>query len=108
MGTNYYVKEEECICCGHTPEQKHIGLSSLGWTFHFRGYRGDIESWSDWKDYLQRKTIVDEYDREVPLHYLIELVEVKKDGRNHAGEISDDGYSRLDTEGHSFTFAEFS
>jgi hypothetical protein len=33
MGTNYYLRFQECEHCGHTPQEVHLGKSSLGWTF---------------------------------------------------------------------------
>lgn len=84
MGTNYYWKVKKAPL---EPERKiHIGKSSGGWSFTFQGYRDaaatgdpkdDIVSWADWKARLTESgTIVDEYERTVPLAEFIELVEV--------------------------------
>ncbi len=113
MSTNYYVKSDTCECCGHTPDQAHIGKSSAGWTFTFQAYRG-LTSWKDWKRHLEDQTIVDEYDREVTLEEFKALVESKKSAKyNHTieclrqyPEMREDLY--LDSEGHSFSWREFS
>lgn len=33
MGTNYYIRQEICPCCGHAESEYHIGKSSGGWCF---------------------------------------------------------------------------
>lgn len=79
MGTNYFVELNKCDCCNRS-NKIHIGKSSFGWSFTFRGYDGqygyitdsnenDVEvptdlqlkSWKQWKEYLKDKLIVDEY-----------------------------------------------
>lgn len=82
MGTNYYVNQECCPTCGHTPEREHIGKSSVGWKFLFapleRKGAEPITSWKEWRAYLADKPIVDEYGDAVPLSELVCLVEAKQ------------------------------
>lgn len=39
MGTNYYLRTDICPHCKRAKESIHIGKSSAGWPFLFRGYR---------------------------------------------------------------------
>lgn len=82
MGTNYYLelKEQVCPTCGHDSSRDlHIGKSSAGWVFGWRGYRAsewesspagrDLTSPSEWFSYLAEqveggRVIRDEYGRE--------------------------------------------
>jgi hypothetical protein len=83
MSTNYYWRFNGCHCCERYDEV-HIGKSSGGWEFCFRGYRSsststekDTVSWDDWKTRfsMEEGTIFDEYGSPVPLADFIELVE---------------------------------
>jgi hypothetical protein len=90
MGTNYYLKSKPCYACGHSKNEKHIGKSSFGWQFHFRGYPEDsLVSFDDWmREFAdENKVIVDEYGQNVKLQELIDLIESKKDGLNHYNVI---------------------
>lgn len=82
MGTNYYLVNKPCPTCGHTREEKHIGKSSSGWQFLFRGYPevGPV-SFSEWLSELKEegKEIRDEYGKHISLGEFINLVEYKKD-----------------------------
>lgn len=111
MGTNYYVKSKACKCCGHKLDQLHIGKSSVGWTFSFKGYK-HLKSWEAWKAFLKDKQIVNEYDEPVSLDKLIKLVENKRHEKlnhtiycwKHHPEVK----CFLDSEGNSFSEYEFS
>lgn len=86
MGTNYYLTlpEETCPTCGHdTSRDLHIGKSSMGWVFTWRGYRAEdgpakqaLTMPSEWFAYLEQETadrkrvIRDEYGDEVPFETL--------------------------------------
>jgi len=111
MGTNYYVKTTKCNCCGHTPEQLHIGKSSAGWQFSFHSTK-DIRSYKQWLEYLKDEVIEDEYGDVVSLEVFKELVKAKSfEGRSHAIYMHNHGdYDNdyLDAEGHSFSSCEFS
>lgn len=126
MGTNYYVAENICECCKRYDVTHHIGKSSWGWAFSFRGHREkDLTSWSAWKRYLQDKQIVDEYGDLVKVEDFIEMIEtvrapgyVREDGHknlshNEYGKKGqfpyfDARYDWDDEAGYSFTTREFS
>lgn len=68
MGTNYYVKINCCDKCNRY-DQLHIGKSSAGWKFSFRGYRDHsppLTSEQSWRDFLKDKKIENEYGETVP------------------------------------------
>lgn len=122
MGTNYYAEINKCECCKRC-DKIHIGKSSMGWAFTFRGYKNPygyietdegkdvpvpddfcISSWKDWKEYLKNTEIIDEYGRNISYDEFVDLVEhykspdyVREDGRknlNHNEEIlKDPSYS---------------
>jgi hypothetical protein len=81
MGTNYYVMTNHCQCCGRYDTDRHIGKSSFGWSFSFRGHRDEgLASWRDWKFYLfsTNAMIVDEYGRDMPYAEFVEMIETYK------------------------------
>ena len=103
MGTNYYARSKICKECGRHDEL-HIGKSSGGWKFHFRGYRDswedvDIRSKKEWEEYLKDKHIFNEYDEEVSYEDFFNLVELKQKDLQGNDETDKDGYN--------FTFCEF-
>lgn len=128
MGTNYYWQYNECLSCKRF-DRLHIGKSSGGWQFNFRGYRDyniefhgvavniNIRSWKDWQDLIRKGNgkIVNEYGEEVTLQYLMENVETPERKKmlnfydyctkNHP-EMKDDIWK--DEEGYSFHDREFS
>jgi len=130
MGTNYYWRYNICLLCDRYNEA-HIGKSSAGWQFLFRGYRDNllslpdpevdlgvkILSWRDWKDWLitEEGKIFNEYGTEVPLADLIDNVEApeRKSMINHYDYCQEHHESRLremwkDPEGYCFCDEEFS
>ena len=60
MGCNYYIHKTTCEHCQRSDDPIHIGKSSCGWTFSFRGYRDDweigrtiqSESESEWREFI--------------------------------------------------------
>ena len=97
MGTNFYVKEGHCCpTCGTPSEVHHIGKSSGGWRFVFRGYREfDLTSAKAWLSHLVDRTIVDEYGKHWDMTDFVDLIRSKQDGRvayNDRKEIDADGY----------------
>lgn len=129
MGTNYYVAKNVCDCCNRYDEEYHIGKSSWGWAFSFRGYRSErLVSWQSWKQFLRDKVIMDEYGERVDYDWLVNFIEnekspgyVRDDGHknlqhNEAGKKVDlNGYSWFnpeydwdDEQGYSFSSREFS
>lgn len=78
MGTNFYVKQEACSCCGHEPERVHLGKSSAGWVFLFRWNPKLYSSWDQLRVWLLDKQIVDEYNEIVPYGDFVYRVEKKQ------------------------------
>ena len=133
MGTNYYLlSPEDCPHCAskfiptHTYDYKiHIGKSSYGWSFSFKGYKNhcdieDITSESEWRKYIKKaikngQYIINEDDEKIDPEKFWEMVEEKKGGHNHTTycvkELPDDFYkfkNWLDNKGNSFSEGEFS
>lgn len=113
MGTNYYAVMKKPTIAGPI----HIGKSSIGWKFlfhsvprYFNYVNGEpLDSYSRWvnflKEYTENDTIVimNEYDEEVSLTDLIELVQRKQ------LEINDDNFRYCDNvEGYRFMRGDFS
>jgi len=133
VGTNYFLRLNECPGCGRYDEL-HIGKLSGGWEFGFQGYDvedippiifhgGHIRSWADWKDALSRGRIFDEYGREVSEEKFVQIVESSRgiwgpDGKptqNHYDYCQQHYPSSIhpdlewkDSEGWSFSLGEFS
>nr|DAL37337.1 MAG TPA_asm: hypothetical protein [Caudoviricetes sp.] len=113
MGTNYYaVMKKPTIA-----DPIHIGKSSIGWKFLFHTVPGYINyingeplnSYNRWisflKEYTDNDTIVimNEYDEEVSLSDLIELVQRKQ------LENNDDNFKHCDNVGgYRFKGGDFS
>lgn len=127
MGTNYYVATNHCEHCNRFSEEYHIGKSSYGWSFTFRGYRhrDTLTSWSEWKEYLKDKIIIDEYGERMDYESFVDMIETWKApdyvdprGRknlHHNDEIKKDTYSTFnpqydwdDEQGYAFSSREFS
>jgi hypothetical protein len=102
MGTNYYWRENECECCNRY-DNFHIGKSSYGWEFNFKGYNEqyymnddyvyskyqlDLTSWKKYKEFLIDKTIYDEYGKLVPYDEFVTMIETYKS----PGYVRDDGH----------------
>ncbi len=120
MGTNYYHVEKNCEHCGHR-ELRHIGKSSMGWTFSFQGYSDspEIKSYKQWLErLLQGGTIEDEYGETVPLNEFQLMVEQKRNAKKCHATYCLEGHSPyyhptpeqewLDQDGHSFSLGDFS
>ena len=127
MGTNYYARYNICEHCGRYAEL-HIGKSSMGWSFSFRGYRpsdwGDerpvIVTEADWKEWLANNPhqITDEYGEEVTDDEFWRWVESKRELQGHyewcvqnisqlGSDYMKDTWTDQET-GSSFTGSEFS
>ena len=80
MGTNYYLHQRGNLLERlerDEPLVRHIGKSSGGWCFALRVYPDEgINSLTDWYHLLRRDNniIKDEYDCEVTLEELIEVI----------------------------------
>jgi hypothetical protein len=127
MGTNYYL-HKKCLCGEATiGEPIHLGKSSAGWAFSFRGYTYPtiydtlpgpvkaVESIEQWEDLVRLPgyTIMDEYgndsyqDKEEFIRWA-----KSKPGLQHGIEIRKDPnwkYFKVEMiAGYSFTFDDFS
>jgi hypothetical protein len=113
MGTNYYSLVNVCEHCGREAEKIHLGKSSVGWAFSFRGYNGGeasvvIQNIDQWLEVVRKHDyIVDEYGDKHDTEWFIDVA-LGKGGRHHA-EVCErtDPHSRMVGK-HSFTFTEFS
>lgn len=85
MGTNYYLKQNVCECCGKAEEELHIGKSSAGWHFslHIIPELGimDLESW---KKLFANNKIVDEYGDEVSTEKMLKVITERSWDRDEA------------------------
>lgn len=92
MGTNYYVAENRCDCCQRYDRTNHIGKSSWGWSFSFRGYREErLTSWQEWREFLQDRLIVDEYGDFIDYTDFCHMIETVK----APGFVREDGHQNL-------------
>lgn len=126
MGINYYAtfpiaKRDGTIC----RIRRHVGKSSYGWSFSFRGYKPaqcedggpSISSYREWIDclLLEGARLFDEDGGQYGIEWFVELVRSKRSGINHTDYCKErkEGWPlEIDTEkdkdGHSFSFYEFS
>lgn len=96
MGTNYYLHlvSDEGFCT-----ILHIGKSSVGWKFLFRGHADlDLNSVEDWRTRTRQGNIFNEYDDKTAYDTFWSLVRAKKSGR-YTGKLVD---------GYPIHFYEFS
>ena len=125
MGTNYYVAKNLCECCNRYDQEYHIGKSSGGWAFSFRGYPAErLTSWRAWKLFLRDQIIMDEYGERKDYTWFVNMVETYKSpgwidelGRknlqhNEEGKQGPRPYFNPDRDwddpdGYSFTTTEF-
>lgn len=75
MGTNYY-EGTKCETCGHVIRGKHIGKSSVGWTFALHVYPDEgILDLSDWVRRWRNPTLFfDEYGDAVAQRDLLQTI----------------------------------
>ena len=117
MGTNYYLynRNKVCECCNRTDEEDilHIGKSSYGWSFSFRGYTEKYNSpiIKDVKEWISQISnpdsfIMDEYNNEISKDEFWGLVHSKENDRNHALLYKEGNWT--DEAGNSFSGHEFS
>jgi len=108
MGTNYYLRLNICPDCGRY-DSIHIGKSSSGWRFLFRGYpdTGDtplneitsiIHNVRDWQEVTPRGEIWDEYGTRVPYELFWGMVASKQSFKTNDYHLLIDGYMFSDTE----------
>ena len=104
MGTNYYAVERRVTL---NRRILHIGKSSAGWKFAFRGYLNKddivIKSVEDWKEFLKGDyAILDEYDREISYDDFFKMVEEKQKENNPDNFTTD-----VNVGGYRFWFEDF-
>ena len=112
MGMNYYLRKK-CKCC-EQEQQVHLGKSSKGWQFTFRGDRAngvvDFPSWvervntlmkSDWK-------LTDEWEGGTCdwTELLLKIQRKRIEPNNHAKEFPSE-LDYVDADGNSFSDREF-
>ena len=111
MGTNYYYRINLCSNCNRF-DSLHIGKSSKGWTFIFRGYREEkliIESYKQLINHLKKGgNIFNEYGKEIILEEFMKMIEKKKiSPLNYSEKYEFIPGNWIDEEGHSFTSSLF-
>lgn len=105
MSTNYYAVEKSYKL---NREILHIGKSSLGWKFCFRGHiqarHGDILNLEDWKNYIKDNDmlIFDEYSRLMSFDKFFCMIEELQKQDN-----IDDFKHDANIGGYRFCFTEF-
>lgn len=112
MSTNYYAMKNKVSLY---PTAIHIGKSSLGHKFLFRGYSGEeeglnneklnIASIEDWKKYLDNNELVilDQYDDLISYKEFFDMIE-----RMQLNDAEDDFKYNGNIDGYRFNFREFS
>lgn len=107
MGTNYYIKINNCTKCGRH-EEIHLGKSSIGWQFTFRANYDLYKDVPEMREYLKDKEIKNEYGEGVSYKEFWEMVDSKqkKEHRNHAKLYPSHTEQVID--GYSFSDVEFS
>jgi hypothetical protein len=89
MGTNYYLRTTPCPTCGHSPNDLHIGKSSVGWYFALRVYPDvdgcdaerlkpfdvkQIRELDDWRPLFEKFPVFDEYEHPVTVEDLLKEI----------------------------------
>jgi len=124
MGTNYYLHRDVCPHCGRGGSVLHIGKSSHGWTFSFRGYDADkgdpvtVKSADEWAELMDEhgSLIKDEYGDAISgIDFWRMWAKKRHEKFNHTEYVRKDPWLRehaaecwLDHEGNSFHGGEFS
>ena len=125
MGTNYYTAINHCESCDRFDRDFHIGKSSYGWSFSFRGYRPErLVSWRAWKEFLKDRIIVNEYGERIDYAWFVNYIENEKSPNyyrndnqknlqhNEEGRKPDRWYNADfdwdDSDGYAFCSREFS
>lgn len=116
MGTNYYVVKKKPTIASPL----HIGKSSAGWKFSFQevkkyfseyDYDLEIHTYNQWLKFLEDNVgyknngeyvILNEYDEEVSLKELLDLIDKKQKIEN-----PDDFTYSKNVDGYSFTDVDF-
>lgn len=118
MGTNFYHLKRKLKEGEDHDKGLHIGKRSCGWVFHFEAHNEPfLKSFSDYKEFLKKGYIYDEYDRLIPYDDFIKLVEetkeIEPDGEppwSFDNYPDDCGYSVFEdwmSDGFMFTLSDF-
>ena len=115
MGTNYYTVGEAKTCgesgaVKDVVEALHVGKSSGGWRFLFRGHTDEgLLTAKAWWAYLETRKIVDEYGSSVNFDELKRLVAAKQFEKMPDEKYMSNGYlSFTDSDGFGFVTSDFS
>lgn len=119
MGTNVYLILDACEHCHRGEDRVHVGKSSMGWPWLWRGYHEwdspfehAVESADDWWTILDtagvddlRAHLVDEYGARLSVADLRNWVEAKRD---HVKCRRGTDYETRPDGGDEISFREFS
>jgi len=116
MSTNYYLKYNICECCNRF-DKIHIGKSSAGWQFVFRGHGEDfmpvLQTYDQWMDFIENQLyeetakIVNEYGKEIEYQEFINMVKEKQENpKNKVHNFT--AYNYIDVRGYNFCSTQFS
>lgn len=121
MGTNYYLHRtpDPCPTCGRQDETEfHIGKSSMGWVWVWRGYRDDhplapLTTPEEWEARLRQEVaagaaIRDEYGLDVTLDDLLARVAAKASSLHRNSAIDPSDSDCVAVGGSDVEFREFS
>ena len=111
IGTNYYAIKRKLSLHNYPI---HIGKSSAGWKFLFRGYLineddqddfVNIKSIEDWKEFLKNNNlaIFSEYDEEISYDDFFNMIDEKQSEEN-----KDNFKYAVNVGGYRFSFKDFS
>lgn len=110
---NFYMKKE-CKCCGVIKET-HLGKSSAGWSFSFKGDRDEgVKDFASWQARVEKLLadgykLTDEGDSDIPLQDLLGSIMRKKSfGSQYTEPYDGDRRDWVDPDGNDFTDCEFS
>lgn len=111
MGMNYYLKSDECPCCGSTKVNLHIGKQSCGWKFLFRAHiYPPVESYKDWLTLINVPgfNVYDEQDEQMVKEGFLESINHVQSSDLKNVEEGYDNRFYLDEDGYNFCTTEFS
>lgn len=117
MGTNYYIDTPPSCggkCDRHCHgEEVHLGKSSMGWSFTFKGYPDPenapeavtwpVTDYESWLKLLDLGPVRDEYHAPVSRDELLTKIQQKRGGRHHDPHAG----AFRDADGNDFTSWEF-
>lgn len=113
MGTNFYMMYREHFSNGdHKDNHYHLGKSSGGWEFTFRGDRKnkivDLRSWYAFAKQLSDGGYTLTNDNGSGIKTLVELLKLIKENKGKMKSTVRDDWEWLDESGNYFMDREFS